>query len=99
MTLWHDDEDEQLAMVNMQKKKTRNAKQKQLRSKVFAAKPQGQTALLGKTEAIQSEESSYDYSGAIIATSFTVLGAAAAAFAIKKCAGKRQDQDNFERFI
>ena len=57
-----------------------------------------QTVLLGKSEATQEEESGFDYSGVIMATSFTVLGAAAAAFAIKKCAGKRQEQqDNFER--
>ena len=65
----------------------------------MALKQVSKTALLGKTETAQPDESGFDYSGVIMATSFTVLGAAAAAFAIKKCAGNKQEQDNFERLI
>ena len=82
-------------MVSMQK--TKNAT---FRNKIMASKKIAQTALLGKTEATQQEESGFDYSGVIMATSFTVLGAVAAAVAIKKCAGKRQEQqDHFERIV
>ena len=80
-------------MVSMQK--TKNAT---FRNKIMASKKIAQTALLGKTEATQQEESVFDYSGVIMATSFTVLGAVAAAVAIKKCAGKNQEQeDHFGR--
>ena len=55
-------------------------------------------ALLAKTQTTQQDESGFDYSGVIMATSFTVVGAVAAAFAIKKCAGKNQEQeDHFGR--
>ena len=80
----------------MQKKSTNNAA---FRNKM-ASKKNAKTALLGKTEATQHEESGFDYSGVIMATSFTVVGAVAAAFAIKKCAGKKQEQeDHFERIV
>ena len=75
-------------MVSMQNKKTKNAA---FRHKIMASKKNAKTALLGKTETTQQEESGFDYSGVIMATSFTVLGAVAAGFAIKKCAGKKQE--------
>ena len=62
-----------------------------LRNKIKASKKMAKTALLGKTEAVQPEESGFNYSSVIMATSFTVFGAVAAALAVKKCTGKKQE--------
>ena len=53
--------------------------------------------LLGKKSASHEAEDGFNYSGLIKGTSITVLGAAAAIFAIRQCSKKREESDSFER--
>ena len=58
--------------------------------------PAKKLALLGATEEVEATQEADNHSGLIIGASATVIGAAAAILALRKCS-KKSENDSFER--
>ena len=71
----------------------------EIENEMYSIQDEENLALLGATEEFQeASQEAYDHSGLIIGASATVIGAAAAILALRKCTNKSQI-DSFERVI